>query len=226
MYSSNPSVLKPERVHLVGFSLGAHAAGFCGRHFYNSTQQQLGRITGLDPAGPLFENPNISLSSSDVTFVDVIHTNGGPINDLKFGRKNPMGHVDFYPNGGSDQPGCPTDSNRKKRSPLPQQPEPEPKKPTAGSPEFAMYECAMRLIQGEEPMVLLRVSESLNETSQTRCTESTFVAKVSGGASRRIEYLTPAIPGSVIVNITLQTGSNDTVMIRMDARGKFDAHRE
>uniref|UniRef100_A0A023G8K0 Putative pancreatic lipase-like enzyme n=1 Tax=Amblyomma triste TaxID=251400 RepID=A0A023G8K0_AMBTT len=102
----NKSSLWPKSVHLIGFSLGAHAAGFCGRHFENATKQKIGRITGLDPAGLLFENPNASLSSADAEFVDVIHTNGGNMNELEFGRKDPMGHVDFYPNGGSYQLGC------------------------------------------------------------------------------------------------------------------------
>ncbi|XP_075555238.1 phospholipase A1 member A-like [Dermacentor variabilis] len=37
--------LKAKDIHLIGFSLGAHASGFCGRHFYNATNEKLGRIT-------------------------------------------------------------------------------------------------------------------------------------------------------------------------------------
>uniref|UniRef100_A0A8C5QNZ2 Lipase domain-containing protein n=1 Tax=Leptobrachium leishanense TaxID=445787 RepID=A0A8C5QNZ2_9ANUR len=50
------------KVHLVGHSLGAHAAGVAGKR-----RPGIARITGLDP---------------------------------------PVGHVDFFPNGGEDMPGC------------------------------------------------------------------------------------------------------------------------
>lgn len=82
------------RVHIIGFSLGAHVSGFCG-----SELPGLRRITGLccvaiyqfslyfsneficlglDPAGPLFESQHIQarLDSTDANFVDVIHSNG------------------------------------------------------------------------------------------------------------------------------------------------------
>lgn len=98
--------LHPSNVHIIGFSLGAHAAGVCGRHFLNHTDFPLGRITGLDPAGPLFERSNMSLSQDDAEFVDVIHTNAGKLSEGKLGLNKSIGHVDFYPNGGTDQPGC------------------------------------------------------------------------------------------------------------------------
>ncbi|GIY63952.1 lipase member H [Caerostris extrusa] len=60
-------------------------------------------ITGLDPATYLFStaSPRAKLDRSDATFVDVIHTDGGGI-----GMVEPVGHVDFYPNGGKIQKGC------------------------------------------------------------------------------------------------------------------------
>ena len=60
--------------HVLGASLGAHAAGYVG-HFTLGT---ISRITGLDPSGPLFHSvPNKErLDSSDAAFVDIIHTNG------------------------------------------------------------------------------------------------------------------------------------------------------
>lgn len=89
--------------HLVGFSLGAHVAGFAGAELGN-----LSRITGLDPAGPLFESqdPRARLDQSDASFVDVIHSNGENLILGGLGSYQPMGHVDFYPNGGRMQKGC------------------------------------------------------------------------------------------------------------------------
>ena len=40
-------------------------------------------------------------------FVDVIHSNAKPLVDMGAGLYEPCGHVDFYPNGGQEQPGCP-----------------------------------------------------------------------------------------------------------------------
>ncbi|KAG7203906.1 hypothetical protein KM043_013265 [Ampulex compressa] len=92
-----------ERVHLIGFSLGAHVAGFAGAELGN-----VSRITGLDPAGPLFESqdPRARLDATDANFVDVIHSNGEPLILGGLGSWQPMGHVDFYPNGGRMQTGC------------------------------------------------------------------------------------------------------------------------
>ncbi|CAG9861971.1 unnamed protein product, partial [Phyllotreta striolata] len=71
----------------------------------------LGRITGLDPASPLFRNNYLrenhkKLDRSDAKLVDVIHTDSSPFLTDGFGLYEPIGHVDFYPNGGQDQPGC------------------------------------------------------------------------------------------------------------------------
>lgn len=89
--------------HLIGFSLGAHIAGFAGADLGN-----LSRITGLDPAGPLFEaqDTRARLDETDAAFVDVIHSNGENLILGGLGSSQPMGHVDFYPNGGRMQKGC------------------------------------------------------------------------------------------------------------------------
>lgn len=73
------AIIGPDKIHIVGFSLGAHVAGVTGFKFYNETNKKIERITGLDPAGPLFTLSNSvdKLDKSDANFVDVIHTNKG-----------------------------------------------------------------------------------------------------------------------------------------------------
>lgn len=53
--------LRPEDVHLIGHSLGAHTAGYAAER-----TPGLGRITGLDPAEPYFQGmgPQVRLDPS------------------------------------------------------------------------------------------------------------------------------------------------------------------
>ncbi|CAH1772416.1 unnamed protein product [Owenia fusiformis] len=97
------------KVHCIGHSLGSHVCGFAGKRY------KFARITGLDPAGPLFTvaQKNARLDSRDADFVDVIHSNAG--NLPEFGNKLRLGDVDFWPNGGTRQPGCLQYSAREKR---------------------------------------------------------------------------------------------------------------
>uniref|UniRef100_A0A8C6ZVV5 Triacylglycerol lipase n=1 Tax=Nothoprocta perdicaria TaxID=30464 RepID=A0A8C6ZVV5_NOTPE len=91
-------------VHIIGHSLGAHVAGEAGKR-----RPGIGRITGLDPAQPYFQDTPIEvrLDQSDAEFVDVIHTDTAPtIPYLGFGMSTAIGHLDFYPNGGREMPGC------------------------------------------------------------------------------------------------------------------------
>ncbi|GBN04746.1 Inactive pancreatic lipase-related protein 1 [Araneus ventricosus] len=95
--------ISPQSVHLIGHSLGAHIAGYAGERIRN-----LGRITGLDPAGPYFRgtDPVVRLDPTDAGFVDIIHTNAADSIFSGLGMTDAIGHMDFYPNGGSKQPGC------------------------------------------------------------------------------------------------------------------------
>ena len=116
-------------IHLLGHSLGAHLVGKAGRVYQALTGQPLARITGLDPAGPLWAaggclldrlNPLLGdapllrknkLSKKSAAFVDVIHTDGDyqPCGTIMRGKGylGPLGHSDFYAShGGRHQHGC------------------------------------------------------------------------------------------------------------------------
>ncbi|XP_068626437.1 uncharacterized protein [Battus philenor] len=86
-----------DRIHLIGFSLGAHIIGNAGRE----TGSHVKRITALDPGGPLWKNDKKRLVKTDARYVEVIHTN-----TALYGYEGPCGHADFYPNGGYKMPGC------------------------------------------------------------------------------------------------------------------------
>ncbi|XP_059207694.1 lipase member H [Centropristis striata] len=87
-------------IYMIGVSLGAHVSGFVGANLNSS----IGRITALDPAGPQFRDtpPEDRLDPTDAQFVDVLHTDVDAL-----GFRQALGHIDFYANGGADQPGCP-----------------------------------------------------------------------------------------------------------------------
>lgn len=91
------------KLHLVGHSMGGQIAGLTGQEVQKQCDQKLGRITGLDPAGPLYQiqRPKNRLDASDAKFVDVIHSNQGLL-----GYYGVCGTADFYPNCGTFQRGC------------------------------------------------------------------------------------------------------------------------
>ncbi|CAL7945678.1 unnamed protein product [Xylocopa violacea] len=89
-----------EDIHVIGFSLGAHVPAFAANVL---KPYKMPRITGLDPALPLFVtvDKDQKLDSGDAVFVDVFHTNA-----FIQGKVEMSGHIDFYMNGGINQPGC------------------------------------------------------------------------------------------------------------------------
>ncbi|CAH0561779.1 unnamed protein product [Brassicogethes aeneus] len=86
-------------ITLIGHSLGAHVVGGAGAR----VNGLVGTIIGLDPAYPLviYDHLDARLDTTDGEFVQVIHTCAGFL-----GMKKVVGHVDYFPNGGSAQPGC------------------------------------------------------------------------------------------------------------------------
>ena len=50
----NLNIIDVSNFHLVGHSLGAHVMGYAGKDFNLENDFKLPRITGLDPAGPMF----------------------------------------------------------------------------------------------------------------------------------------------------------------------------
>ncbi|CAH4030973.1 pancreatic triacylglycerol lipase-like [Pieris brassicae] len=86
-----------DNVRIVGVGLGAHAAGVAARKM----NANIPHIIALDPSLIGWtQNPD-KLSTRDATFVEVLHTTAG-----KYGYDLPLGHLDFYANGGVDQPMC------------------------------------------------------------------------------------------------------------------------
>ncbi|XP_065215613.1 phospholipase A1 member A-like [Planococcus citri] len=104
--NNHPQGVTPDKLHLIGYSIGAHIAGLTANYI---NRGKLGRITGLDPT-IVFSmgttgNRSRDLDFTDAHFVDVIHTAAGVL-----GQWGPSGHADFYINGGSSQPGCQSNS--------------------------------------------------------------------------------------------------------------------
>lgn len=75
-------------------------SGYAGYYLQKDFGLTLGRITGLDPAEPLFSDtdPIVRLDRNDANFVDVIHTDSLPFTSGGLGMRAPIGHIDFFPN--------------------------------------------------------------------------------------------------------------------------------
>jgi len=90
--------------HLIGHSAGTHLAGVAST-FIKAGKPP--RITGLDTPHSWPNDTAYILDITDADFVDALHTNGG-VDDYHESIFDPIGHVDFYANGGREQPGCKT----------------------------------------------------------------------------------------------------------------------
>lgn len=98
-------------LHLIGYSLGSHLSGLIGNLIIEKSKnahslKKIRRITGLDPAGPMFTktSENHHLNKNDANFVDIIHTDAGRSGA---GSSLSEGHADFWPNGGKgNHPRC------------------------------------------------------------------------------------------------------------------------
>ncbi|CAH2076041.1 unnamed protein product, partial [Iphiclides podalirius] len=96
------------KTHLVGLSLGAQVCGVAGKKASSDGVPKIARITGLDPAGPLYGEPtsyNNELTTDSGKFVDAKHTDPGG-----YGISESVGTVDVWINyhaGRVVQPGCP-----------------------------------------------------------------------------------------------------------------------
>lgn len=128
-----------KNLHLFGHSLGAHGVGKAGRELAKINIVPA-RVTGMDPAGPCFshhfkdsfsaklakfglksailpgvnycsEGENLETIGQDSgRYVDIVHSNPGV-----WGTAVPLGHNDYYVNGGtsvhSECPGDPSSKN-------------------------------------------------------------------------------------------------------------------
>ncbi|KAF2895404.1 hypothetical protein ILUMI_10773 [Ignelater luminosus] len=95
--------INPADLHVVGHSLGAQVAGMAGDNTQKQCNALIGRVTGLDPAGPGYQTINNTgrITKDSGNFVDIIHTN-----QAQCGYIGDCGDVDFYPNCGYYQPHC------------------------------------------------------------------------------------------------------------------------
>jgi len=94
-----------DNINLIGYSLGGQVVGQIGWKIQQlEGNPKIPRITALDPANPLFDVASDAnrTTPDDADFVQVIHTACNGI----LGMFEPMGHADYYPNGGRAQPGC------------------------------------------------------------------------------------------------------------------------
>lgn len=97
--------MAPENCRCAGLSLGGQSCAFVGKYVQKLLpKRKLHRITGIEPslAGFADATEKNCLIETDANYVDVIHTDSG-----YYGYPVPAGTVDFWINGGENQPCCP-----------------------------------------------------------------------------------------------------------------------
>ncbi|XP_053607004.1 lipase member H-like isoform X2 [Plodia interpunctella] len=99
---TSTTALNPKKLDILGLSLGGQTMSFIAKYYTALTGLKLSRLTALDPSGPCFRTlgPEDRLDLNDADLVDVVSTNIDG-----FGMATPVGHVNFYVNGGEYQPG-------------------------------------------------------------------------------------------------------------------------
>jgi len=95
----------PDKIIVVGHSLGAHVAGCFGEAYRSNTSHSIGTIVGLDPAAPFLQKClgglNSGLNSTQATRVVVFHTSNsltglGSNKEQGYGNYSQIGHLDIY----------------------------------------------------------------------------------------------------------------------------------
>lgn len=84
------------KIYAIGHSLGAHMAALVGKYL---KQGEIEACICLDPPSFLFSPEDDQVTRDACKYVEVMHTS-------KLGIASAIGDSDYYPNGGSSQPGC------------------------------------------------------------------------------------------------------------------------
>lgn len=91
--------LKTDKIIFKKLFLLAHICGVVGSYLNGG---KIGKVVGLDPAGPGYDiaNETTRLSISSALYVECVHTG------YYLGIRAPICQANFYANQGSHQPGC------------------------------------------------------------------------------------------------------------------------
>ncbi|XP_053607005.1 lipase member H-like isoform X3 [Plodia interpunctella] len=90
----------PKNFEILGASLGGQTMGFIAKRYKALTGVKIDKLTGIDTTGICFRRngPDDRLDTDDADFITLLVTNM----DV-YGMAMPVGHVNFYVNGGENQ---------------------------------------------------------------------------------------------------------------------------